>query len=365
MPKKEMTLEAVNARLKLANMGVSVRQFGTSLHLRATLPPKPTSKQTKPTQTTIGLGVYANPAGFQRAEAEAHRLGAQLAMSNFDWAEWSRTESEAPAERESTAELIDRFKKHYMENHSLSDRTWVKQWQNIYKRLPMDKALTPELLISIALATAPNTRDRKQTCQKLQKLADFAEIEVSLSRYQGNYGQSKVEKRDLPSDKVIAQWRDQIPNPNWQWVYGMMAAFGLRDHECFFCEFTNNPYELKVLEGKTGARITRALYPEWCDRWDLQQVKKPNVTGRNYEDYGDRVGKRFRSYGLPFVPYDLRHAYAIRGSVGFQLPVAVMAELMGHSPELHFSTYNRWISHAQHLQAYEQSVNRGDRAPAP
>jgi hypothetical protein len=68
---------------------------------------------------------------------------------------------------------------------------------------------------------------------------------------------------------------------------------------------------------------------------------------------------------LPFVPYDLRHAYAIRGSVVFQLPVAVMAELIGHSPELHFSTYNRWISHAQHLQAYEQSANRGDRAPTP
>jgi integrase len=55
----------------------------------------------------------------------------------------------------------------------------------------------------------------------------------------------------------------------------------------------------------------------------------------------DRVGKRFQSYGLPFVPYDLRHAHAIRGSVVFQLPVAVMAELMGHSPELHFSTYDR------------------------
>jgi integrase len=364
MPKKEMTLEAVNARLKQAKIGVSVRQIGNALYLRATLPPKPNSGKVKPTQSTISLGIYANPAGFVRVEAEAHRLGSQLAMGNFDWAEWLEPEIEQPKVK-GTADLIDRFKKHYMENHSLSDRTWVKQWQNIYKRLPTDKALTPDILIAAALATAPNTRDRKQTCQKLQKLADFAEIEVSLSRYQGNYGQSKVEKRDLPSDEAIAQWRDQIPNPTWQWVYGMMAAFGLRDHECFFCEFTNNPYELKVLEGKTGARITRALYPEWCDRWDLKTVKKPNVTGRNYEDYGDRVGKRFKSYGLPFVPYDLRHAYAIRGSVVFQLPVAVMAELMGHSPELHFSTYNRWVSHAQHLQAYEQSVRRGDRAPAP
>jgi hypothetical protein len=94
-------------------------------------------------------------------------------------------------------------------------------------------------------------------------------------------------------------------------------------------------------------------------------MKKPNVTGRNYEDYGDRVGKRFRSYGLLFVPYDLRHAYAIRGSIVFKLPVAVMAELMGHGAELHFSTYNRWISHAQQVQAYEESVNRSDRPMAP
>jgi integrase len=362
MPKKEMTLEALNARLKQAKMGVSIRQVGNALYLRATLPPKP--GKVKPSQATVSLGVYANPAGFQRAEAEAHRLSSQLAMGSFTWAEWLPTEEVRPTAPPTTTDLIDRFKQHYTANHSLSDRTWVKQWQNIYKRLP-PKDLTADILTSVALATAPNTRDRKQTCQKLQKLADFAEIPVSLNRYQGNYGQSKVEKRDLPTDDFIAQWRDQIPNPTWQWVYGMMAAFGLRDHECFFCEFTNNPYELKVLEGKTGARITRALYPEWCDRWDLKTVKKPNVTGRNYEDYGDRVGKRFRSYGLPFVPYDLRHAYAIRGSIVFKLPVAVMAELMGHGAELHFSTYNRWISHAQHVQAYEESVNRSDRPAAP
>jgi hypothetical protein len=65
---------------------------------------------------------------------------------------------------------------------------------------------------------------------------------------------------------------------------------------------------------------------------------------------------------LPFVPYDLRHAYAIRGSVVFQLLVAVMAELMGHSPEFHFSTYNQWISHASIFSL--MSVGRRDRTPA-
>jgi transposase len=53
MPKKEMTLEAVNARLKQAKIGVSVRQIGNALYLRATLPPKPNSGKVKPTQSTI------------------------------------------------------------------------------------------------------------------------------------------------------------------------------------------------------------------------------------------------------------------------------------------------------------------------
>jgi hypothetical protein len=88
--------------------------------------------------------------------------------------------------------------------------------------------------VTLVHKTERNTRNRKETCRKLQALADFAGLEVDLLQYKGNYGASKVEDRDVPSDEEIALWWKKIPNLSWRCVYGLMAAFGLRDHEVFF-----------------------------------------------------------------------------------------------------------------------------------
>ena len=52
-----------------------------------------------------------------------------------------------------------------------------------------------------------------ETCRKLQKLADFAGVDVDLLQYKGSYGPSKVQPRRLPSDEEIAHWYYKIPNP--------------------------------------------------------------------------------------------------------------------------------------------------------
>ncbi|MEH2270409.1 MAG: hypothetical protein V7K68_18660 [Nostoc sp.] len=67
----KLTIEVINDRLKNALIGVRVEARGDRLLLRATLPPKPGSNKTKPHQQYLALGIYANPAGLQRAEAEA------------------------------------------------------------------------------------------------------------------------------------------------------------------------------------------------------------------------------------------------------------------------------------------------------
>ncbi|MEH2156484.1 hypothetical protein [Nostoc sp.] len=67
----KLTIEVINDRLKKALIGVRVEARGDRLSLRATLPPKPGSNKTKPYQQYLALGICANPAGLQRAEAEA------------------------------------------------------------------------------------------------------------------------------------------------------------------------------------------------------------------------------------------------------------------------------------------------------
>jgi len=75
--------------------------------------------------------------------------------------------------------------------------------------------------------------------------------------YKGNYSTSQVEPRDLPEDDRIEQRYLSIPNPAWQWVYGMIACYGLRNHEIFHLDLDSlktAPGILEVLDGKTGAR---------------------------------------------------------------------------------------------------------------
>ena len=82
MTRGKLTVTAINERLKAAKVGVTVRQKGSSVYLRATLPPK--AGETTWKQRDVSLRIYANPAGLERAEAEARKLGALLACKEFD-----------------------------------------------------------------------------------------------------------------------------------------------------------------------------------------------------------------------------------------------------------------------------------------
>jgi integrase len=67
---------------------------------------------------------------------------------------------------------------------------------------------------------------------------------------------------------------------------------------------------------------------------------------------------------LPFVPYDLRHAYAIC-TLSFFWPVEFAAQIMGHSLDVHCKTYHRWISRKRRQEIYEFLMNRSESAQAP
>lgn len=178
---------------------------------------------------------------------------------------------------------------------------------------------------------------------------------IDLKPQKGKYGESSTEPRDIPPDELIIQWHDQIPNPQWQWVYGMLATWGLRPHEAFFCEFIDL-HTIYVNDGKTKARTARAIPPEWAEQWNLAEVNRPSVNGKTFRDYGQRVSRQFSRYNLPFVPYDLRHAFAIRASVIKRLPVSTAASLMGHSVAVHLKIYHRWLTDATNEQVYRSVI---------
>lgn len=198
-----------------------------------------------------------------------------------------------------------------------------------------------------------STLIREIAVHKLTALCRFAGLDVELSDYLGEY---EAKPRDIPSDQLIAEWRERIPNPAWQWVYGVIATFGVRPHEAFFCELIDE-VTLKIHRGKTGPRLSHAIRPEWVHEWGLMDAKLPDVHSNSFRGYGQATCQQLRHrYKMPFRPYDLRHAWAIRASVVIGLPNSVAAELMGHSVAVHTKTYHRWLSADTNRKVYNRMV---------
>jgi hypothetical protein len=184
----------------------------------------------------------------------------------------------------------------------------------------------------------------------------------------GNYSPQKVSPRDLPSDELIAEWRDRIPNPAWQRAYGMMATYGLLNHEIFYLDLDSlktSPGIVSVTdEAKTEAHRVWPCYPEWWEQWKLWDIKLPKVTGKNNSDLGHRIYVQLKRYGLPFNPCDLRHAWAVR-TIYFGWDIFLAADQMGHSVAVHSSVYHRWITDQHHQRAFDILMKRSDRPFPP
>lgn len=232
MDKTEKFLLDANSRLKRFNTGISIFRRGRKLSLRGMLPPKP--GKTKRSQQTIKLDIFCNPAGIKSAEKQAQQLASELALNQFNWNNWICTSNHQSIE--SVAYWVDKFETDYFNRKERNDKTettWNSEYRAMFKRLPLGEKLSDRVLLDLVIDTKPDSRQRKRACMVAQALAKFAKIELDLSSYRGNYN-SRNSPKDLPSDKQIMLWYEQIPNPQWQYVFGLMAAYGISNHELFY-----------------------------------------------------------------------------------------------------------------------------------
>jgi hypothetical protein len=71
-------LQEANQRLKTGKVGLTLQLRGNKLSLQGQFPPKPNSERKDPHQQRLSLGLYGNPAGIQRAEAQAKRIAGDI-----------------------------------------------------------------------------------------------------------------------------------------------------------------------------------------------------------------------------------------------------------------------------------------------
>jgi integrase len=368
----------VNQRLKIAQLGLLIERRGNKLNLRGTLPPRPDSGRFNPHQQRIPLGFPASPAGLKQAEQEAKIIAGQLLQKSFDWNNYLAIAAGKRLNQMDLSEQIRAFEAYFMSQPLNNQAATKSSWQTAYAPyLRKLEAIAQnhsglaiaEAIYKTAESTQPNSRSRQVCCTAMSAFAEFLKLEMpqDLKKLWGNYGNSKTQARALPTDEeILAAW-SKIPNPAWRFVYGIMATFGLRNHEVFFCNFSpllRNDTLIEVLPTtKTGSHQVWAFYPEWIEDFELRTIQLPDVaTDLNYttlQRIGQRVTAQFRRYSVPFSPYDLRHAWAVR-TIHFGLPDTVAAKMMGHSVAVHTRTYHQWITLRDQKQAVDAALSRGN-----
>lgn len=372
-------LVTVNTRLKVAQMGLQIERRGNTLALRGTLPPRPGSDRLRPHQQRIPLKLPATKAGLKQAEQEAKLVAARLIEQTFDWRVYLTPGGQVLGSDDLAAKLAA-FEAHYLtenladpDKHEASVKaTWSKAYRPYFNKLRelcdrRPNLSLPEAIVATVKSTPANSRSRQVCCTAMAAFASFLNLElpVDLKTLWGKYSKSRTQMRHLPTDDDILYWFDQIPNPAWQFVYGVMAVYGLRNHEVFFCDYSalaggDPEAPIEVLETtKTGAHDVWPFPPQWIDRFQLRRVVLPNLQTdlekTTLQRLGQQVTLQFRRYGIPFAPYDLRHAWAVR-TILMGLPDTVAARMMGHSVAIHNRTYHRWITRRDQRQAVQAAL---------
>lgn len=351
-----VVLAGANERLKSAQIRLKIERRGDRLNLLGTLPEKHGQGRR---QQRIALGLDASLWGVKQAEIKAIELWAQLQQGRFSWDDHVDL-----SQRQTCGSWVNRFKADWLKkkgNGPAAELIWQRDyWDLSLKWLPMDSELTLEVMISLIESKPADTRSRLRCARTLAMLAEFAGLPTKpLLELKGNYSPSQASTRELPSAEKIEHCYELF-TPPWAKVYALMATYGLRDHECWLCEVdAKPPYALTVLDGKTGYRSPVLPFPpEWAQQWRVWEGDLPKVTFRGDRRlYGERTARHFKRIGVPFTPYNLRHAYAIRASVQYKVPVSVTARMMGHSVSVHTARYHKWLSEVETIAAYQRAIN--------
>jgi integrase len=389
-------IRAHNSRLAEGGVALRLERRGQRLGLRGPLPCRQGGGRFRVQR--ISLGLVADGPGLEQARSQLRRVQQQLQHHSFDWAAWGVAPADAPGSASDAAppprasaslrEAVVRFEQGFFadprrrRNPAGCRTTWTSAYLPYLRRLqrlaqqrglPLGLPLLEQVLESYPLAS----RGRQQCGTALAALArqQGLALPADWGERAGGYGLHAAQFRQLPSDGQILEWIERIPNPGWRLAYGLMATYGLRNHEVFFTDLSalapGGDRVLRVLPtSKTGEHQVWPFQPEWVERFELPRLGldrgllpavRTDLRHTTLQQVGRRVAEQFRRYGMPLTPYDLRHAWAVR-TIHIGLPDTVAARMMGHSVAIHTRTYHHWITRRDQQQAVDAALARSRAA---
>ena len=384
-------LVKINQRLKSSNTKVTIECTRGGLQLRATLPLKPgdtektgrTKKQYK-----ISLGIPANFDGLKTAEEEAYELGKLMARQTFTWNDKYLGVRASKDKRITFRDFYPQIEKRYFETRkrTLKSENTLASRLSVYKtHFIGDEVINGDNIFKkIVAINLPGARQNAIIVGRL--IAKFFQIKINFRDLK-----LKTEKneRNIPTDKEIINcfsfFRSRYENRqrlrqdfqnNWktyQLIYGFLAVYGLRPREVlnrpdlnWFSSPENKHNTFKVHKSnKTGFREVFPFVPEWIELFDLknleaiEMLKHYSSSWSNHQELSHRVGVislNFKRACVPFKPYDLRHACAIRAHLQ-GMPIKAASDNLGHSVDMHTKVYQQWFGLENRRKAFEQTFH--------
>lgn len=322
---------------------------------RAFPPKKPGDSRGK--QYEISTGWKNTPQNQKLAKAFAQRVDGELMLGAFSWSNYSKDRGEAAL---TVADWVKKLEANYWARTPRSaktENTWRKSYRQYYDHLPLESQLSEDLLTKALLKYPAASRSRQLCSVAFAMLASCAQIEAKQIKALGQgYKPPKKTLEEMPTDEAIADLIDGCRDRATQWIAGMAAAFGLRNHEILGAEISRiREGIISVAEdAKTGAREVYAIPFEWVERWvlwDKPQISIKLDCGNN--KIGSAISQRLKYYGLPRC-YTLRDAYGIRVDL-LNLGHAFGPRWMGHSVQIHHRHYLSAIQAYHDLIVYQKA----------
>ncbi len=205
-------------------------------------------------------------------------INERLASALFSWQDFPSASFIPKQYRQSTqtktiGEILEEYEAYYWATHDSekwsSHRTWNDCRKTYHRYLPKNEPFSDEAIESTIVKYKSTLSAKKACVQELKRLCKFAEFDYkNWQRWMTSY-KSKL-KPELTDEQIIdffyefkrkkAQGGSNSQHQLWQWMYGMMAVYGLRNHEVFNIQNLDRPF--KILN-------TDIVLPAFTDSSDL------------------------------------------------------------------------------------------------
>jgi integrase len=358
MAPRDPYLARINRALRDLGSSVSleISPSGGRLRLRASLPtPDGGWKQRRITTA------FPYPSGVDQARQLAEELGRDLELHRRGleafpldrWLQPARTPGEDSAGI-SGQEAVSRTETWWRQQRKRgpsADVTWTTTYAAPLRPLLSQADVTIDTLRAVVESKPIGSCSRRKAALAATAVAQALEMGTEAVQELRVLGKGYTPLKDaaprnLPGDDEIVAVIDGLPS-GWQWAAGICATYGARPHEALLMAEVESNGLVVIRGGKTGARQGLPLPKAWIDRWDLRSKRLPAINlDRDHRTVGSQLGVALRRHEAPFLPYDLRHAWAVRAIHNPQISPSLAAKSLGHSLMVHTSLYQRWFDSA-------------------